>query len=112
MEQNDGLDFVPTRPAVLFGHHFASIAGLAPIVGPAIAVYWGWLPALIWVLIGCTLMGAVHDLAALFTSIRHKARSIGGLTEEIMGPRARLLFLLIIFFLLSLAMGVFAILGS
>lgn len=108
-EFNDGLDFVPTRPAVLFGHHFASIAGLAPIVGPAIAVYWGWLPALIWVLGGAILIGAVHDLAALFTSIRHKARSIGGLTEDIIGPRAKLLFLCIIFFLLALAMGVFAL---
>jgi len=108
--QNDGLDFVPTRPSVLFGHHFASIAGLAPIVGPAIAVYWGWLPALIWVLIGCTLIGAVHDMAALFSSMRNKAKSIGGLTSDIIGPRARLLFLLIIFFLLALAMGVFAIL--
>ncbi|HOQ84756.1 MAG TPA: carbon starvation protein A [Phycisphaerae bacterium] len=109
VEQNDGMDFVPTKPQILFGHHFASIAGLGPILGPAIAVYWGWLPALIWVLAGCVLIGGVHDLAALFASIRHKAQTIGGLTNEIMGPRARLLFLLIIFFLLALAMGVFAI---
>jgi len=108
--QEDGLDFVPTRPSVLFGHHFASIAGLAPIVGPAIAVYWGWLPAIIWVLVGCTLIGAVHDFAALFASMRNQAKSVGGLTSDIIGPRARLLFLLIIFFLLALAMGVFAIL--
>lgn len=109
VEQNDGMDFVPTKPQILFGHHFASIAGLGPILGPAIAVYWGWLPALIWVLAGCVLIGGVHDLAALFASIRHKASTIGGLTNEIMGPRARLLFLIIIFFLLALAMGVFAI---
>lgn len=109
VEQNDGMDFVPTRPQVLFGHHFASIAGLGPILGPAIAVYWGWLPALIWVLVGCVLIGGVHDLAALFASIRHKARTIGGLTDEIIGGRARVLFLIIIFFVLALAMGVFAI---
>jgi carbon starvation protein len=109
VEQNDGMDFVPTKPQILFGHHFASIAGLGPILGPAIAVYWGWLPALIWVLVGCVLIGGVHDLAALFASIRHKASTIGGLTNDIMGPRARLLFLIIIFFLLALAMGVFAI---
>jgi len=107
--QRDGMDFVPTRPSILFGHHFASIAGLGPILGPAIAVYWGWLPALIWVLAGCVLIGGVHDLAALFTSIRHRARTIGDVTCDVIGPRARLLFLLIIFFLLALAMGVFAI---
>jgi carbon starvation protein len=109
VEQNDGMDFVPTRPQVLFGHHFASIAGLGPILGPAIAVYWGWLPAIAWVLVGCILIGGVHDIAALFVSIRHKARTIGDLTNDIIGPRARVLFLLIIFFLLALAMGVFAI---
>lgn len=108
-EFRDGVDFVPTRPEILFGHHFASIAGLGPIIGPAIAVYWGWLPAIVWILAGCILIGGVHDLAALYASIRHKARTIGDLTFEIMGPRARLLFLLIIFFLLALAMGVFAI---
>lgn len=109
VELRDNIDYVPTHRAVLFGHHFASIAGLGPIIGPAIAVYWGWLPAMVWVLAGCVLIGGVHDLAALFASIRHKARSIGDLTNEIVGPRARLLFLLIIFFLLALAMGVFAI---
>lgn len=109
VERNDGMDFVPTHPQILFGHHFASIAGLGPILGPAIAVYWGWLPALAWVLAGCILIGGVHDMVALFASIRHKARTIGDLTLDIIGPRARLLFLLIIFFLLALAMGVFAI---
>ncbi len=109
VELKDGMDFVPTHRAVLFGHHFASIAGLGPILGPAIAVYWGWLPALVWVLAGCVLVGGVHDLAALLVSIRHKAETIGDVTNEIIGPRARLLFLLIIFFLLALAMGVFAI---
>ncbi|NLX13521.1 MAG: carbon starvation protein A [Phycisphaerales bacterium] len=108
-EFKDGIDFVPTHPGILFGHHFASIAGLGPIIGPAIAVYWGWVPAILWVLIGSVLIGGVHDMAALFASVRHKAHTIGDLTNEIIGPRARLLFLVIIFFLLALAMGVFAL---
>ncbi len=60
----DGVDFVPTRIPVLFGHHFASIAGLGPILGPAIAVIWGWVPAVLWVVFGCIFIGAVHDLGA------------------------------------------------
>ncbi|UCG32597.1 MAG: carbon starvation protein A [Phycisphaerales bacterium] len=110
--QEDGRDFVPTHPAILFGHHFASIAGLGPIVGPAIAVFWGWLPALLWVLIGSIFMGGVHDMCALYASLRHHARTIGDLTNDIIGPRARILFLLVIFFLLAMAMGVFALLMS
>lgn len=107
-EYEDGIDFVPTRKEVLFGHHFASIAGLGPIVGPAVAVIWGWLPALLWIVLGSIFMGAVHDLATLYLSLRHQGVSIGGLTERIIGRRARLLFLFLIFFILSLAMGVFA----
>ena len=61
----DGVDYVPTKTPVLFGHHFASIAGLGPILGPAIAVIWGWLPAVIWVVLGSIFIGAVHDLGAL-----------------------------------------------
>ncbi len=64
-EFEDGVDFVPTHKHVLWGHHFTSIAGAAPIVGPAIAVIWGWLPALIWVVVGTIFMGAVHDFSAL-----------------------------------------------
>lgn len=73
---NDGEDFVPTRKTILFGHHFASIAGVAPIIGPCIAVYWGWLPAIIWVVLGNIFMGAVHDMAVLFLSVRNSAQSI------------------------------------
>src|SRR5690606_14174186 len=62
---NDGVDYVPTRRSVLFGHHYASIAGLSPMLGPAVAVIWGWLPALLWVVFGSLLIGAVHDFAAL-----------------------------------------------
>jgi len=108
-EKTDGVDFVPTRPSVLFGHHFASIAGLGPIVGPAIAIAWGWSPALLWVFFGSVFLGAVHDLATLYASLRHQGRGLGDLTVEVIGPRARILFLIIIFFLLALAMGVFAL---
>jgi len=106
-ELEDGVDYVPTRVPVLFGHHFASIAGLGPILGPAVAVIWGWVPAVIWVVLGSIFLGAVHDLGALTVSLRYKGRSIGDVCREIIGPRARLLFLIVIFFLMSLAMGAF-----
>lgn len=103
----DGVDYVPTRPQVLFGHHYASIAGLAPMLGPAVAVFWGWLPALCWVVFGAILIGCVHDFSALVLSVRHQGKSIGSLCEDILGPRAKALFLALIFFGVSLAMGVF-----
>ena len=108
-EFEDGIDFMPTNRHVLFGHHFTSVAGAAPIVGPAIAVIWGWLPAFLWVVIGTIFAGAVHDFATLWVSTRHKAQSIGTLANEIVGGRARVLFLLIIFFLLLLVNAVFAV---
>ncbi len=104
---NDGVDYVPTRKAVLFGHHYASIAGLAPMLGPAVAVIWGWLPAMLWVVLGSLLVGCVHDFGALVLSSRAKGKSIGAVAEGIIGPRAKTLFHLIIFFLVALAMGVF-----
>lgn len=103
----DGVDYVPTRIPILFGHHFASIAGLGPILGPAIGVIWGWVPALLWVVFGSILIGAVHDLGSLLISLRHRGRSVGEVAYYLMGSRARLLALLIIFFLMSLAMGAF-----
>lgn len=107
-EQKDGVDFVPTNRHVLFGHHFTSIAGVGPIVGPAIAVIWGWVPAFIWVVVGTLFIGAVHDFGCLVLSIRHHGHSIGDLTAKIIGPRSRTLFLLIIFFLVWLVIAVFA----
>lgn len=101
----DGVDYVPTNRTILFSHHFASIAGLSPIVGPAIAVIWGWLPAMIWLTVGAVLMGAVHDMTALVISIRNKGRSIGDICEQLIGWRARILFLLLIFALLALIGG-------
>jgi len=108
----DDVDYVPTNKYILFGHHYASIAGLAPMLGPAIAVIWGWVPALCWVVFGTLLVGAVHDFSALVLSIRHKGQSVGSIARDVISPRTRLLFLLVIFFLVALAMGVFVLVIS
>ena len=105
--QRDGVDYVPTRPSVLFGHHFASITGLAPMLGPALAVIWGWAPAMLWVVLGALLIGCVHDFGALVISARHRGASVGQIATHYLSDRARVLFLLIIFFGVALAMGVF-----
>lgn len=107
-EFKDGIDFLPANKHVLFGHHFTSVAGAAPIIGPAIAVIWGWLPAFLWVVIGSVFAGAVHDFGTLWVSNRHKGQSIGTLSENIINSRARILFLLIIFFLVVMVNAVFA----
>lgn len=104
---NDGVDYVPCRRSVLFGHHYASIAGLAPMLGPAIAVIWGWLPGMLWVVLGTLFIGAVHDFGALVVSMRNRGVSIGKVAEDLIGRRAKFLFLLIILFLICLVMGVF-----
>ncbi len=104
----DGIDYVPTPPLVLFGHHYASITGLSPMLGPAIAVVWGWLPAMIWVVFGSILIGCVHDFGALVISVRAKGLSIGSIAEGLIGKRAKSLMHAIIFFAIALAMGVFA----
>ncbi len=111
-EFEDGVDFLPTNRNVLFGHHFTSVAGAAPIVGPAIAVIWGWLPAFLWVVLGTIFAGAVHDFGTLWISTRHKANSIGTLAGKIVGDRGRVLFMLVIFFLLLLVNAVFAVVIS
>lgn len=108
-EFEDGVDYVPTNRFVLFGHHWASITGLAPMLGPAVAVIWGWGPAMLWVVLGAVLVGCVHDFSALVVSMRARGVSIGKVAEGVIGPRAKLLFLLIIFFGIALAMGVFTI---
>ena len=108
-EFSDGVDYVPTNKHVLFGHHFTSVAGAAPIVGPAIAVFWGWVPALLWIVIGTIFASGAHDFGALAVSVRHKGKNIGTLASEVISTRSRLLFLLIIFFLLTLVNAVFAV---
>ena len=104
---NDGIDYVPSKKGVLFGHHYASIAGLAPMLGPAIAVIWGWLPGMLWVVLGTLFIGAVHDFGALVVSMRHRGMSIGKVAEDLIGHRAKSIFLMIILFLICLVMGVF-----
>ncbi len=105
----DGVDFVPTNKHVVFGHHFTSVAGAAPIVGPAIAVLWGWGPALAWIVIGTIFAAGVHDFGSLAVSLRHDAKSIGTIARDVISTRARTLFLIIIFFLLTLVNAVFAV---
>jgi carbon starvation protein len=105
----DGVDFVPTNKHVVFGHHFTSVAGAAPIVGPAIAVLWGWGPALAWIVLGTIFAAGVHDFGSLVVSLRHDAKSIGTIARDVISTRARTLFLIIIFFLLTLVNAVFAV---
>ncbi len=105
----DGQDFVPTRRSILFGHHFTSIAGTGPIVGPALAVIWGWLPALIWVLLGSIFMGAVHDLGALVVSMRNRGQTIGEVAGRLINPRVKILFLLILFLALTIILAIFGL---
>lgn len=105
--ERDGTDYIPTNRFVLFGHQYASITGLSPMLGPAIAVIWGWLPAMLWIVLGAIFVGAVHDFGALVVSIRAKGMSLGKVTENLIGSRAKTIFHLVIFFLIALAMGVF-----
>ena len=112
MTHADGVDYVATPRGVLWGHHFSSIAGAAPIVGPAVAVIWGWVPALLWVVVGVITMGAVHDMSTLALSVRNAGRSIGDVTASVIGPRSRLLFLLVIFLLSMMVLAVFAFIIS
>ena len=108
-EFNDGVDFHPTNKYILWGHHFTSVAGAAPIVGPAIAVYWGWVPAVLWVTIGTVFFAGVHDFGALWASARHKGKSIGALSEEVIGKRTRALFMVVIFLVLLMVNAVFGV---
>ncbi len=109
-KHNDGVDYVPTNKFILAGHHFTSIAGTGPIVGPVLGVIWGWVPALLWVVFGSIFAGAVHDFGALVLSMRHDGRSIGDITGTVVNPRTRSLFFLIIFFCLWIVIAIFAIL--
>ncbi|MCK7642698.1 carbon starvation protein A [Corynebacterium sp. CCM 8835] len=105
----DGVDYVPTNKYVLWGHHFTSVAGAAPIVGPAIAVIWGWVPAFLWVTIGTVFIAGMHDFGALWASGRHRGQSIGTLSGRYIGRNGRNLFLMIIFLLLLMVNAAFAV---
>ena len=107
-EFEDGIDFLPTKRHILFGHHFTSIAGAAPIIGPCVAAYWGWLPALVWVVLGTVFMGAVHDFGALVISIKEKGRSIADITASVISSRTRIMFLIFVMMLIWLVLAVFA----
>ena len=109
VELNDDIDYVPTKKSIIFGHHFTSIAGTGPIVGPAIAVMWGWLPALIWVLVGSIFIGAVHDFGALVVSLRNRGQTVGDIAGRVLNPRVRMLFLLILFLALTIVLAIFGL---
>lgn len=108
----DGVDFVPTNKYVLWGHHFTSVAGAAPIIGPAVAVIWGWVPAFLWVTLGTVFFAGIHDLGALWASQRHRGQSIGTLSGRYIGARGRNLFLVVIFLLLLMVNTAFAVVIS
>jgi len=107
-KKNDGIDYVPTSKHILFGHHFTSIAGAAPIIGPCIAVYWGWLPAILWVVLGTVFMGAVHDFGALVISLKEGGRSVADISSKVINKRVRIMFLIFIMCLTWLVLAVFA----
>ena len=105
----DDVDYIPTNRVVLWGHHFTAVAGAAPIIGPGIAVIWGWLPAFLWVILGTMFFAGVHDFGAVWASVRNKAKSVGSLTGDVVSPRARTLFMIVVFFLLMMVNAVFAV---
>ena len=108
-ELEDGVDFVPTKKEVIFGHHFASIAGTGPIVGPAIAVIWGWLPALIWVFVGSIVMGAAHDFGSLIISMRNQGKSLSEFTGKYINTRTKYFLFFIIFMELWIVVAIFGL---
>ncbi|HOV85037.1 MAG TPA: carbon starvation protein A [Syntrophobacteraceae bacterium] len=103
----DGVEFMPTSKNVLFGYQFKSIAGAGPIVGPIIAIQWGWLPALVWILVGTLLIGWVHDYASTMVAMRNEGASFGGLSYRLISPRARIILLSFIYFYLLLITSAF-----
>lgn len=108
-EFEDGIDYVPANKNILFGHHFSSIAGAAPIVGPAVAAIWGWVPAFLWIIFGVVFMGAAHDFGVLVLSMQNKGKSIAHVCEDLLGSKVKNLFLLVIFFLVWMVIAVFAL---
>ena len=109
VELEDGMDYVPTKKEVIFGHHFTSIAGTGPIVGPAIAIIWGWLPALIWIFVGTIVIGAVHDFGALIISMRNQGKSISEYTAKYINNRTKIFFFLIVFLELWIVIAIFGL---
>lgn len=106
--QKDGIDYLPTKPAVLLGHHFSSIAGAGPIVGPISAAVFGWIPVSLWIIVGSIFFGGVHDYGSMVASIRHKGQSIGQIIESNVGRRAKLLFAIFAWVTLLVVVAAFA----
>jgi len=104
----DDYDYIPTKKEILWGHHYTSIAGAAPIIGPSVAVIWGWFPALFWIVFGTIFIGAVHDFGALVLSARKDGHTMGELAASVVSPRVRILFQIIIYFLIWIVLAVFA----
>ncbi|MBR4172035.1 MAG: carbon starvation protein A [Kiritimatiellae bacterium] len=103
----DGIDYVPAHPMMLYGHHFATIAGAGPIIGPVLAAQFGWAAVALWIVLGCIFIGAMHDMVTLFLSVRHQGKSIGSIIEDVLGRPGKMIFLLFCFATLVLVMAVF-----
>jgi carbon starvation protein len=108
-EFKDGIDYVPTRKEIIFGHHCASIAGTGPIVGPAIGIVWGWIPAIIWIVLGTITIGAVHDFGSLILSIRNEGKSISEITGKYINKRTQRAFFSIVFLELLIVIAIFGL---
>jgi len=109
VEREDGVDFVPARKGIIFGHHYTSIAGTGPIVGPAIGIIWGWVPALLWVFVGSIVMGAVHDFGTLVVSLRNQGKSVSDIAAQFFGERVRYAFFLVVFLELLIVIAIFGL---
>jgi len=112
VRMEDGVDYVPTKKGIIFGHHYTSIAGTGPIVGPAIGIIWGWVPAVIWVFVGSIVMGAVHDFGSLVISMRNDGKSLSEVAARYVGSRARTVFFLIVFLELLIVIAIFGVVIS
>jgi len=113
VQLNDGIDYSPAKKAMLFGHHFSSIAGAGPILGPLLGVlYFGWLGALLWIALGSIFLGAVHDFTSLMTSVQNKGKSLADISEKTLGLRTKIIFSIFIWLSLSLVIAVFAVVAS
>jgi len=110
---NDGIDYSPAKKAMLFGHHFSSIAGVGPILGPLLGVlYFGWLGALLWIALGSIFLGAVHDFTSLMTSVQNKGKSLADISEKTLGLRTKIIFSIFLWLSMSLVIAVFAVVAS
>jgi carbon starvation protein len=109
VERQDGVDYVPTSKGIIFGHHYTSIAGTGPIVGPAIGIIWGWLPAILWVFFGSIFMGAVHDFGALVISLRNDGKSISEVAAKYINMRVRFIFFAVVFLNLLIVIAIFGV---